>query len=609
MPSSTKRIFALNESGQSTLSFSWQNYDGAQAIYLTDSASLNNITITLTNNTEGTVGFPGGPIYSMEGSGSAGVIFLQFLDQYIPAADVAVMSWDGPTDGVTWSAATFKDSNGQYLAIAPESDVYISSGSSVTFTLTNVMTPDVSSPVTGGKVAFTYEEVTGLQQSYGAIQLPVPLLNPPNNANQNLDPLVGFAETDLVFIGTEPNSLTLYITNTQSTSITLNNPPTAPVFSVSFAFGTGTGAITTVDNSNFSVNMAGGNANNWKVIPNTLGGNPYWQFEPLTTNVLGTGVNSTAEISIGNIITQLEPGVSSVIVAWTGIPGYNDGELAVDMIKVNPIIISSLTASPAVISNPTGPTPVAIDFEVLNSTFIAITNTGFAQQTNSADYTGNAVANITGTTTFTLIASNIYTSQQVAQSVTATVTPDLYSLLPLGTVVMWAGGINNVPAGWMLCMGQTVQTPAPAGWAAGPGVTAPASGWILPDLRDRFVVGAGGTVAPATDSQGGPDQHTHNITVNPQSFQTTTDGTHNHSMTFNTTGCMSSGDTSHYTLYYGMNNGKDLGCNNGTNSQNTSSDGSHNHSVTVGFSNVVSATQNGGINPPWYSLAFIIKIF
>lgn len=607
----TKRIFALNTSGQSTLSFSWANYDGSQTIYLTDSTKLNEITITLINNTEGQVTFLGGEPFSMEEEGAASVVYLQFAGQYIPADDVAAMNWEGDSGGVQWSAKCYFDStDGQYLAIAPQSELSIGVGDSVAFTLTNVITSDVSNPVPGGMVVFTYINVNGLSASYGSVPLQVPLLNPPNNANQNLDPLVGFAETDLVLIGTEPNTLTLYITNSQSSAITLSNPPTAPIFSVSFVFGTGTGALTTVDNSNFSVNMSGGNVNKWKVIPNTLGGNPYWQFEPLTTNILGIGAESTAEITIDNIITQLEPGVSSVIVSWTGIPGYNDGELAVDIVKVNPIIIKSFTASPSSISNPTGPTAVTLDFEVLNSTFIAITNTPFAQQTNSTDFSDTATASITGTTIFTLIASNIYTSQQIAQSVTVTVAPDLYSLLPLGTVVMWAGGTSNVPAGWMLCVGQTVQTPPPAGWAPGPGVSPPPSGsWILPDLRDRFVLGAGGTVAPAPDSQGGPDQHTHNINITPQSFPTSSDGTHNHSMTFSTTGCMSSGDTSHYTLYYGMNNGSDIGCNNSTNSQNTSSDGNHSHTVSVGFSNVVSENQNGGINPPWYSLAFIIKVF
>lgn len=606
------RAFTLNISGQSTLSFAWSNYDGTQTIYISnkDTQPPNDITITMTNNTEGTVGFPGGAAFSITGSGNAGVLYLQFEGQYIPADDVKVMSLNSATgEQVTWQGATFSD-DGQYLAIAPESDVFIDQGASIVFTLTNVMTPDVSEPVTGGTVDFSYVNVTGISGGFGSVTLQVPLLNPPVTQNQNLDPLVGFAETDLVFIGSEPNALNLYITNSQSTAITLASVPASPLFSISFVFGDGTGALTTIDNSDLTVNMAGGNLNNWKVVPNSLGNNPFWQFQPLTTTVLGTGANSTVEINISGIITQLAPGVTSVIVAWTGLTGYNDGELAVDIVKVQPINIVSFTANPAGINNPTGPTTVTLNFEVQNATYVTVTNTMYAQQTNTSDLVDSTTAAITVTTIFTLIATNIFTGQQVSQSVAVAVAPDFYTLLPLGTVVMWAGGIGNIPAGWALCEGQTVTTPAPAGWAAGPGVQPPPQGsWILPDLRDRFVIGAGGSVAPATDSMGGPDQHTHSITIGSQSFQTSSDGGHTHSMTFNTTGCMSSGSTSHYTLYYGMDNGSDLGCNNSTNSQNTSSDGTHHHTISVGFSNEVTATQTGGINPPWYSLAFIIKIF
>lgn len=46
-------------------------------------------------------------------------------------------------------------------------------------------------------------------------------------------------------------------------------------------------------------------------------------------------------------------------------------------------------------------------------------------------------------------------------------------LVPRGTVVMWAGGLSNIPAGWALCDGRVVD------------------GLQTPDLRDRFIVGAG----------------------------------------------------------------------------------------------------------------------
>ena len=50
-------------------------------------------------------------------------------------------------------------------------------------------------------------------------------------------------------------------------------------------------------------------------------------------------------------------------------------------------------------------------------------------------------------------------------------------IVPIGGIIMWSGTIAAIPSGWALCNGQTV------------------NGKITPDLRDRFVIGAGNTYA------------------------------------------------------------------------------------------------------------------
>lgn len=61
-------------------------------------------------------------------------------------------------------------------------------------------------------------------------------------------------------------------------------------------------------------------------------------------------------------------------------------------------------------------------------------------------------------------------------------------MFPTGIICLWYGAIVDIPTGWTLCDG-----------TAG-----------TPDLRDRFLVGAGSTYAPG--AFGGAVQHNHAFT-------------------------------------------------------------------------------------------------
>jgi hypothetical protein len=83
--------------------------------------------------------------------------------------------------------------------------------------------------------------------------------------------------------------------------------------------------------------------------------------------------------------------------------------------------------------------------------------------------------------------TNPSTKLQVNGTVTATAFAG-YGSVPLGGIIMWYGNTSNVPDGWRLCDG---------------GAT---NGYTTPDLRDRFVVGAGSSYTPG--STGGLSQVT-----------------------------------------------------------------------------------------------------
>lgn len=59
-----------------------------------------------------------------------------------------------------------------------------------------------------------------------------------------------------------------------------------------------------------------------------------------------------------------------------------------------------------------------------------------------------------------------------------------------GLIALWYGSIASIPSGWALCNG-----------AGG-----------TPDLRDKFIVGAGSTYAPGTS--GGATTHLHSVALN-----------------------------------------------------------------------------------------------
>jgi microcystin-dependent protein len=72
----------------------------------------------------------------------------------------------------------------------------------------------------------------------------------------------------------------------------------------------------------------------------------------------------------------------------------------------------------------------------------------------------------------------------VAGGLNVTGTFNAGGTVPVGGIIMWSGTIANVPSGWALCNGQTV------------------NGKVTPDLRDRFVIGAGNTYAVGTTGGG-----------------------------------------------------------------------------------------------------------
>ena len=163
------------------------------------------------------------------------------------------------------------------------------------------------------------------------------------------------------------------------------------------------------------------------------------------------------------------------------------------------------------------------------------------------------------------------TSGQVLVSSGSSATPTWGDAFVTGMIMLWSGSTGSIPSGWALCNGS--------------------SG--TPDLRDKFVVGAGNTYA--VDATGGSadatlPSHTHTGTTN-------TGGSHNHTIP-------------HY-LVQAVGGTGDIDRDNeyqqwkALSGQVTSTHAGHTHSFTTNSSGTSATNAN---LPPYYALAYIMKL-
>ena len=149
-------------------------------------------------------------------------------------------------------------------------------------------------------------------------------------------------------------------------------------------------------------------------------------------------------------------------------------------------------------------------------------------------------------------------------------------LVPPGAIIMWSGSINNIPVGWALCDGRNG----------------------TPDLRDRFIVGAGGSYN--VGDTGGADAVTLDADQMPRhrhgagTLTTNTAGLHNHE-------------------YVRLQRGFDFAAGDVfspralTETSVTANAGDHSHTI-LGYTSYTGNGQAHENRPPYYALCFIMKL-
>ena len=109
---------------------------------------------------------------------------------------------------------------------------------------------------------------------------------------------------------------------------------------------------------------------------------------------------------------------------------------------------------------------------------------------------------------------------------------DAPNITPVGTIIMWPGTALNFPSGWAVCNGASLSATTYANLYNIIGTTYGGSAGVsfnLPDLRDRFIAGAGS--AYSVGNTGGSDSVTLTLAQTPKHSHSITDVPHSHGHT------------------------------------------------------------------------------
>jgi hypothetical protein len=303
------------------------------------------------------------------------------------------------------------------------------------------------------------------------------------------------------------------------------------------------------------------------------------------------------------------PVSASVFANWFSSAGNSDGFVKT---SGNQTIDGVKTFSSTIQGNAATATEATTATTAITATNLTRTVIAGSGLTSSGSLNGgNVTLNVGAGGGISVAANTVAVDSTVArtngnQIITGSVSATSFignGITPIGGIIMWSGSIAAIPTGWALCNG--------------------ANG--TPDLRERFIVGAGGdnpTVAGTAGynpgNTGGLNSvilQTNEIASHNHSGSTAGAGGHSHIGDTNFTGSHAHGYTGHRSTNYrlGSNTAED------TSKQQTESTGdagNHSHSLNISpvvdHSHGVTIENTGGNGahenrPPYYALAFIMR--
>ena len=291
------------------------------------------------------------------------------------------------------------------------------------------------------------------------------------------------------------------------------------------------------------------------------------------------GVQSITMINADYTLTVVNGASDESRNAVLSVTGTNSAirKIVIPAVTKTYIVYNNTTGGYAITIGTSGGSVVTVPNGVATLVFCDATNTysgisgssgnfsipGNESISGNSTITGNL--SVGGTTTLTGNATAPTQSSSDNSTQLATTAYVLANGVPSGAIMLWSGSSGSIPSGWYLCNGSN----------------------STPDLRDRFIVGAGSTY-----SVGGTGGSADAIVVS-----------HTHTATSSVT------DPGHFHTVF-ANPGGGSGAFGGGSSASPTNINTDTKTTGISVSTSVSTTGSSGTNanlPPYYALCYIMK--
>ena len=338
---------AMTEAPQ--LSFTLNNPDAPNTIYLGDGSSVNKLTFTIKTNTPATFN-AGEPVVPADAGNAKGSLL------YLDLSPLGIKSTDFGKIECTvagWNWAAYDDTT---LCFAPIDDVSLGSGSAdaIDIAIDNLIVQKASSSSENLNVKYYRVDPisSGSLPGLGAFKI---VFQNPAGGHKDLKENIVCALSPTNIVNTSIQSADP-VTNAFSLVFSAGSVPLEvdagpdTKFQISFVYADvtpGYGALCTPQQASKVTVKQGINASAWKITANTSNENPSWTLVPPDGRpIIGTGATSSLQINVDDLVTYFQAGSTIMYVQYENIPGYDDGSYSLLINKVPHVSIENLTVSP-----------------------------------------------------------------------------------------------------------------------------------------------------------------------------------------------------------------------------------------------------------------------